>query len=150
MATLRRYSRSAEATPKRLDVRPYLHALLPLSLASLLTGLIQSLGTRWGLFRHYWLIAKLAMNLIAVGVLLLYMQTLAYLASAARGATSADDLHRLRGLSPVVHGGAAVVLLLTALVLSVVKPRGLTGYGQGKIAAVSGGGVGGERYSVLR
>lgn len=27
--------------------------LVPLSLASLLTGLVQSLGTRWGLFRHY-------------------------------------------------------------------------------------------------
>lgn len=28
--------------------------IVPLSLASLLTGLVQSLGTRWGLFRHYW------------------------------------------------------------------------------------------------
>jgi DMSO/TMAO reductase YedYZ heme-binding membrane subunit len=26
--------------------------LVPLSLASLLTGLVQSLGTKWGLFRH--------------------------------------------------------------------------------------------------
>ncbi|MDQ6901046.1 MAG: hypothetical protein M3072_16375, partial [Candidatus Dormibacteraeota bacterium] len=28
--------------------------IVPLSFASLLTGLISSLGTPWGLFRHYW------------------------------------------------------------------------------------------------
>jgi hypothetical protein len=33
--------------------------LVPLSLASLLTGLVQSLGTTWGLFRHYWVLFKL-------------------------------------------------------------------------------------------
>jgi hypothetical protein len=27
--------------------------IIPLAFASLLTGLIQSLGTPWGLFRHY-------------------------------------------------------------------------------------------------
>ncbi|UUZ65482.1 hypothetical protein LP417_13840 [Polaromonas sp. P1-6] len=29
--------------------------ILPLSLASLITGLVQALGTSWGLFRHYWI-----------------------------------------------------------------------------------------------
>jgi|SRR6516164_3240462 len=28
--------------------------IVPLSLAALLTGLVQSLGTHWGLFRQYW------------------------------------------------------------------------------------------------
>jgi hypothetical protein len=50
--------------------------LVPLSLGSLLTGLVQSLGTRWGLFRHYWILVKLLMNVLATIVLLLYMQTL--------------------------------------------------------------------------
>jgi hypothetical protein len=49
--------------------------LVPLSFASLLTGLIQSLGTRWGLFRH-WVLAKLLINVFATVVVLLYMQTL--------------------------------------------------------------------------
>lgn len=108
------------------------YALIPLSLASLLTGLVQSLGSRWGLFRHYWVLTKLAMNLVAVGVLLLYMQTLGYLATLARNATSPADLTLLRSPSPVLHAGAAVALLLTALVLSVVKPRGFTSYGHRK------------------
>ena len=30
--------------------------IVPLSITSLLTGLIQSLGTNWGLFKHYWIV----------------------------------------------------------------------------------------------
>jgi hypothetical protein len=33
--------------------------IVPLSLAALLTGVVQSLGTPWGLFRHRWIVAKL-------------------------------------------------------------------------------------------
>jgi ABC-type nickel/cobalt efflux system permease component RcnA len=29
--------------------------IVPLAIASLFSGLIQSLGTPWGLFRHYWM-----------------------------------------------------------------------------------------------
>ena len=32
--------------------------IVPFSLAALLTGLVQSLGTQWGLFRHYWILVK--------------------------------------------------------------------------------------------
>ena len=97
--------------------------LVPLSVASLLTGLIQSLGSAWGLARHYWVLIKLVMNLIATGVLLLYMQTLGSLAELARAANGGPSL---RTPSPVVHAGAAIVLLLVALALSVFKPRGVT------------------------
>jgi hypothetical protein len=30
--------------------------LVPLAHASLLTGIVMSLGTTWGLFRHYWVV----------------------------------------------------------------------------------------------
>lgn len=109
------------------------YALIPLSLASLATGLVQSLGTGWGLLRHYWVVAKLLMNLLATGVLLLYCQTLDYLAGRARTAVTPAQTEQLRDPSPVVHGVAAVALLLVALVLSVYKPRGLTAYGQRRL-----------------
>ena len=32
--------------------------IVPSSLASLPAGLVMSLGTEWGLFRHYWVLAK--------------------------------------------------------------------------------------------
>src|SRR3712207_3523071 len=33
--------------------------LVPLAFAALLTGIVQSLGPPWGLFRHYWVVFKL-------------------------------------------------------------------------------------------
>jgi hypothetical protein len=99
------------------------YVLLPLSVASLVTGLTLSLGTGWGLLRHYWVLLKLAMNVVATGVLLLYLQTLDGLAAQAG----------MRDPSPIVHGGAALVLLLVATTLSVYKPRGLTGYGRRRL-----------------
>lgn len=107
--------------------------LVPLSLASLLTGLVQSLGTPWGLFRHYWVLVKLLMNLFATLVLLMYMQTLGYLADAAADTTlSSTGLLELRNPSPVIHSAGALLLLIVAVTLSVYKPRGLTRYGRRK------------------
>ncbi len=103
--------------------------LVPFSLLSLTTGLVQALGTRWGLLRHYWVIIKLVMNLFATGILLLYMRTLNGLETGAREWTGGDPA-ALRDPSPALHGGAALVLLLVAAALSVYKPKGQTRYGQ--------------------
>lgn len=110
--------------------------LVPLSIASLLTGLVQSLGTRWGLFRHYWVVAKLLLNLLATAVLLLYMQTLGDLAALAR--TPQTTASQLQSASVVVHAGGALVLLILATVLSVYKPRGVTSYGRRRRSSVVG------------
>jgi hypothetical protein len=107
-------------------------ALVPLAVASLVTGLIQSLGTVWGLVRHYWVIFKLFINLSAVGVLLLYMRTLAALADiAASTMLSADDeAALLRSPSVTLHSALALVLLVLATILAIYKPRGMTTYGR--------------------
>ena len=85
------------------------------------------------MFRHYWILAKLVINVVATIVLLMYMQTLDYLGGvAADTASSSGDLSALRNPSPVLHAGAALLLLLVATTLSVYKPRGMTGYGQRK------------------
>src|ERR671912_549602 len=57
--------------------------LVPLALASLLTGLVMSLGTTWGLFRHYWVIVKLLITVFATVVLLMYMATFREMAGVA-------------------------------------------------------------------
>lgn len=103
------------------------YVLLPLSVASLATGLIQGFGTRWGVVRHYWVVMKLIINVIATLVLVLYMQSLAYLADQA--ASPAADLESLRSPSPVVHALGAMMLLIAATVLSVYKPKGETRWG---------------------
>ena len=105
--------------------------LVPLSLASLATGLVCSLGSAWGLFRHYWVLFKLMINVVATIVLLLYMQTLDYLGDiAAATPLSGAGLRGLRDPSPVLHAAAALLLLLVATTLAIYKPRGITRYGQ--------------------
>lgn len=103
--------------------------ILPLSIASLATGLVQGLTTPWGLFRHYWVIVKLAINVLSTAILLLYTESLDVLRDEVRApGFSADSALGLRAQA-VVHSAAALVLLLGAVVLSIYKPRGRTRYG---------------------
>src|SRR5688572_27054537 len=103
--------------------------IVPLSFASLATGLVQSLGTEWGLFRHYWVLVKFLLNIGATLLLLLHMQPTSRLAHAASQAIlSTSDLRGLR-IQLVADAVAALLVLLAATVLSVFKPWGLTEYG---------------------
>jgi DMSO/TMAO reductase YedYZ heme-binding membrane subunit len=104
------------------------YVIVPLALASLLTGLVMSLGTKWGLFRHYWVLISLLLTIIATVVLLVETQTISYFADmAADPTTSSDDLRALE--STLVHSVGGTVVLLAILVLNVYKPRGMTRYG---------------------
>lgn len=102
--------------------------LIPLALGSLLTGTILALGTRWGLFRHYWVLLKLVLTLAATVVLVMYTGTINPLAEIAK-----DPLMAGAQLpSPLLHTAGALVVLLLATILAVCKPRGMTRYGQKK------------------
>lgn len=104
-------------------------AIVPLALASLLTGLVMSLGTKWGLFRHYWVLIKLLLTILATIILLLNMQTVSFLADIATKTGSVD----LSGLwSELLHAGGGLLVLLVTMILSVYKPRGMTQYGRRK------------------
>lgn len=104
--------------------------LAPFAFASLLTGIVQSLGTQRGLFRHYWVLAKLLITVFATIVLLIYMETFSVMATVA--ADPSADLGMVRNASPMLHAVLALLLLLVATVLAVYKPRGTTRYGQRK------------------
>jgi hypothetical protein len=102
--------------------------IVPLALASLLTGLVVALGTKWGLFRHYWVLISLVLTTLATVVLLVETRTISALAAiAADPTTSGDDLRALP--STLVHSVGGTVVLLVILVLNVYKPRGMTRYG---------------------
>ena len=106
--------------------------LVPFAIASLATGIVESLVSTWGLLRHYWVVFKLLITAFATVVLLAYMETFRAMARAAADPTV--DLDVVRNPSPLLHGGIAVLLLLVAAVLAVFKPRGVTGYGRRKQA----------------
>ncbi len=104
--------------------------IVPLSIASLPTGLVMSLGTEWGLFRHYWVVAKLLISVLATILLLVHMQPVGHLARVVAETTLASgELAGLR-IQLVADAGAALLGLLVATTLSVYKPRGMTPYGR--------------------
>lgn len=102
------------------------YVIVPLALASLLSGLIMALGTPWGLFRHYWVLLSLVLTILATVILLAHMQTVSYVASIAAETPRAA----VGGLvSELVHAGVGMLLLLVIQVLNIYKPRGMTPYG---------------------
>jgi hypothetical protein len=103
-------------------------AIVPLAFAASATGVVLSLGTKWGLFRHYWVIVTLVLTAAATAVLLLQLPGIAHNAAVAADPGATDE--ELRGLGDLLlHsiGGAVVLLVIT--LLNVYKPRGLTPYG---------------------
>ncbi|CAM3367941.1 DUF2269 domain-containing protein [Kibdelosporangium persicum] len=106
--------------------------LVPLAVASLLTGIVQALGTTWGLFRHYWVLFKLLINVVATVVLLMYMRTFGIMARTASDPATSPSSIRALGASPSQHAALALMLLLVATLLAVYKPKGVTRYGQRK------------------
>jgi hypothetical protein len=102
------------------------YVIVPLALGALLTGLVISMGTTWGLFRHYWVLISFVLTILAVAVLLLHMPTVSSMADAAREADAAE-LGELGG--DLLHPGVGLLLLLVITALNVYKPRGMTRYG---------------------
>ena len=88
----------------------------------------QSVLTPWGVFRHYWVVFKLLINVVATVVLLVYMDTFAAMAGVA--ADPSADFPAVRNASPLLHAGGALVLLIVATTLAVYKPRGRTPLGR--------------------
>jgi hypothetical protein len=101
------------------------YAVVPLALTSVMTGIVQALGTPWGLFRHYWVLISLVLTVFATVILLLHLPAIDDL--AARAADPAYDVDALSG--DLFHSIGGVLVLLVPLVLNLYKPRGLTRYG---------------------
>jgi len=103
--------------------------ILALAFASLLTGLIQSVGTPWGLFRHYWVLVRLLLTAFATIVLLVKMELIGYAARlSAETTVSRADL-RAAGIQLLIHASGGLLVLLVPAVLAIYKPPGMTRYG---------------------
>ena len=105
-------------------------ALVPLALASLVSGFVQSLGTTWGLWRHYWVVIKLFITIPATALLLLHMQPISALADLASNAALTAGDHPGVRFQFVIQAAGALAALLVATVLSIYKPKGVTARGR--------------------
>jgi hypothetical protein len=103
--------------------------IVPLAIASLVTGLLLSLGTRWGLFRHYWVIFKLLISSFSLPLLFLHTGMIHRVAAAAMiGGIYEADLRQDR-IHLVVASFASLGALVGATLLSIYKPKGLAAFG---------------------
>src|SRR5687768_5127825 len=94
------------------------YVIVPLALGALLTGVVMSLGTPWGLFRHYWVLISLGLTVFSTVILLLHMPTVSTLADMAQ---SADETE-LAGLGDdLLHPSIGLVVLLVITGLNVYK-----------------------------
>jgi hypothetical protein len=121
-----------------------LYMIVPLSLVALLTGLLQAFGTRWGLFRYYWVLTKFSLTVVATALLLMHQFTAVAGAALRVSSASAGAFPDAGGLATqlVFDAGAAILLLMVTTTLSVYKPWGLTAYGrrvEARVAQPSGG-----------
>jgi hypothetical protein len=109
--------------------------IVPSSFAALLTGLVQSLGTEWGLFRSYWIFIKLVLTVGGTTVLLMHMPAVSRMSGVAAATTSfSPELGQLP-IQLVLHAAGGLLLLLVATTLSVYKPWGKTPHGRRRQAA---------------
>jgi hypothetical protein len=82
--------------------------IVPLACLAYLTGLVLSLGTPWGLFKHYWVVIALVLTTLSLAVLLLHMPSVSTAASQGRSTTPppAD----LAGMSYIPRSGSSYYL----------------------------------------
>jgi hypothetical protein len=102
------------------------YVIVPFGLAALLSGLVQSLGTQWGLFRHWWILAKLLLTIFAVVVLFRHMEDVSRVARIVKETA----LPAVNFRPELIHAGGGLLVLLAAMTLSVIKPWGMTPYGR--------------------
>jgi hypothetical protein len=103
--------------------------IIPCALLSLLIGIVQALGTRWGLIKHYWVVTKLALTASATTILLMKSRLISHAANLAQAEPLPLIELRSAGIELAVHAAAGLLVLVIPLVLSIYKPFGLTPYG---------------------
>lgn len=103
-------------------------AIVPLALASLVTGLVMAVGTKWGLIRHWWVLVSFVLTVVAVVVLLSESMVVTRIAALATE-TATTDAEVLAFPPTLPHSVGGLVVLLAVQVLNVYKPQGVTPYG---------------------
>lgn len=101
--------------------------VIPSVLLTIITGLVVSLGTKWGLVKHRWVLTKFAISLVIPVVAGVESRWVAELITRTENPTAEPGA--LGGwLAAVV--GCFAALLWTATILSIVKPWGRTRWGR--------------------
>ncbi|MFD2614253.1 hypothetical protein [Paenibacillus gansuensis] len=98
------------------------------ALLSLLTGILLSVWTQWGLVKHYWIIAKLVLTIMTImlGILFLdnWTASLGEMIHEMGFATLQDQTFQTRWMSMIIMSSFNLVCLLFMVFLTYLKPFG--------------------------
>jgi hypothetical protein len=111
--------------------------LIPISWGSFLTGLLVSLGTKWGLVRHKWVLTKFCLTTVALALTTFSLVPgLKELRDqvVATPAGQAYPLHSRDVVSLLVAGVVSTSIYTTCVILSTFKPWGRTRWGKTTVA----------------
>lgn len=120
-------------------------AFPPMAIGTIVTGVLLSLGTKWGLLQHYWVATKLALTVGVIATAVQLGDRFLRQASAAPSGTAVGDGSILAiAAAPatllLALSGAHLLMLGVATVASVYKPWGKTWFGRRKALRLSHGG----------
>lgn len=107
--------------------------LIPVAVGTLITGVVVSVFTPWGLVRHYWVLVKFGLTVVAGTATILALRptiadAVARVSALPTGAPRDVDLARV-GVSLVAAPTIALAIYLACTVLSELKPWGRTRWG---------------------
>jgi hypothetical protein len=110
-------------------------AFPPLAIATVISGVALSLGTKWGLLRHYWVATKLALTVGVIGTAVqlgdgLVRAAMTATTGGSAGGDSILDLATAPTTLLIGLSAAHLAMLVLATVLSVHKPWGRTRLGR--------------------
>ncbi|MEC4015774.1 DUF2269 family protein [Streptomyces sp. H27-D2] len=104
--------------------------IIPISLATLVSGLVLSLGTPWGLARHRWIYAKFWLTLVTAVASALALRPGINSAAAEASAEAATGHAITVAPNLVAAPSVALSAYLFMTVISVLKPWGMTKRGR--------------------
>ncbi|GAA4336728.1 hypothetical protein [Flaviaesturariibacter amylovorans] len=113
----------ARATYIAMDVSTR-YVIVPFCFASLATGMLQALGTRWGLFKHYWIVVKLVLTVAMTAFLVLHMGPIGQLEGLALEQSQRTAEEASSVINLIKKAAAAFLGLLAVTTISVYKPWG--------------------------
>ncbi|WP_158884597.1 hypothetical protein [Amycolatopsis anabasis] len=102
------------------------YLMIPVSLLAFATGVVLSLCTRWGLFRHKWVVVKFVLTSIAILLTPFSLVPGIHDLVTAVDATPAGQFAPVDLVGLFSAGAVSLTMYTTCTVLSVYKPWGRT------------------------
>jgi hypothetical protein len=98
--------------------------ILPLCFGSLFTGLIQSIGTQWGILKHYWIAVKFFLTVGSTILLLVHMRLISDGAAIAAETIVPNAKLNSIGSELLQKSILALLVLIIVTTISIYKPWG--------------------------